>query len=106
MKTPIGYIVTILIQSIELYAVVFIWLSTVLIPVAHCVLIVAFCTDLKNELRIWNEKIKIESKQKNPIPSKIKLENKQKLCKILRFYGDAKQLSGNIHHIIHNALHI
>lgn len=93
MKTPIGYVVTLLIQSIELYAVVFIWLCTILIPVAHCVFIIAFCSDLENDMRILNEIIKIENDKKKKFRTIANNGIMEKLIKILRFYGNVKQLS-------------
>lgn len=92
-KTPAGYVASIFAQSVEAYVVLCIWLCAVWFPVAHCVFIIAFCSDLKNEVLILNQSIKIEC-EKNMFLSRNAIDEiKEKLFKIILFHCDAKKLS-------------
>lgn len=93
MQTPIGYIVTILIQSVGSFVIISGLLCTVLFPVAHCVFIITFCSDLESELFVLNEIIQNECEKKSPFSTNAIIKIRGKLCKIIRFYCDAKQLS-------------
>lgn len=95
MKTPIRYVATIIIQSAEVHACVIVCLCLILIPVAHCEFLIAFCADLKIELCMLNEMIKIESQRKQGFSTKSMNIIRIKFCKIVRFHCDAKQLSDN-----------
>lgn len=94
-KTPFNYIAVVIFQSIAAYIIILILLCTILIPVAHCVFIMAFCSDLRNDVRVLNVLIKIESGRNQSIKRNDIIEIKKELCKNIEFYCSVKQLSEN-----------
>lgn len=93
-RTLYGYIFIIIYQSIITYLTASLIFNTMLMPVAHCIFTISFCFDLKNDIRMLNEIIKIESDNREAFSSDTIIKIKKKLCKIIRFHCKAKQLSG------------
>lgn len=94
-KTPLNYIAVVVFQSIAAYIIILILLCTILIPVAHCVFIMAFCSDLRNDVRVLNEIMKIGSGKNQSIQTNDIIEIKRKLCKNIEFQYSVRQLSEN-----------
>lgn len=80
-------------QAYSTYITALILFATILIPVAHCVFIAAFCSDFENDVHILNEIVGIESKRKDCFSTSANIEIKRNLCKIIQFQCNAKQLS-------------
>lgn len=68
--------------------------------VIHCVFLIAFCSDLENELRTLNKIIKIEMSGKKKLSARRRIEVKRKLFDIIKFHCDAKQFSECVYSVV------
>lgn len=80
-------------QSIGLYLAVISFYSAVLFSIAHCVFLIAFTLDLKNEFHILNENFRLENGGKKKMSKDRQFELREQFGKIIQFQCDAKQLS-------------
>lgn len=103
-KTPIGYMMIVFYQSVVTYLTASILFYSMLMTVAHCMFIVSFCTDVKNDIRMLNEFIKIESDKKKKFSAAAINKIKKMLKDIILFHVDTKELNKNRFHNHH--LHI
>lgn len=93
------------IQLTQSYIIIYIWLSALWFPVAHCVFLIAFCTDLDNTLCILNEGINLKYEQNKAFSTSAIVEVKKTFGEIIRFQCDAKQFSENIYLSCHKTYH-
>lgn len=93
-KTPIGYIVAIIFQSILMCITTMNCTCAILFPIAHCVFLITFCFDLQKELRTLNKIIKSKCGENKKRPTNRYIEIKKQLSKIIQFQCEAKELSG------------
>lgn len=84
------------IQFGQCSAAIFVWLCSLWFPIAHCMFLVAFATDLQNELQMLNGIIEIENGEKKAFSTNTIVEIKKKIGQIIQFHCDAKQLSRNL----------
>lgn len=98
-KTPIGYIAVITYQCIVGSLSANMACDGTLLPIFHCIFMIAFGSDLKNEVHMLNEMVKIKNDKKKKFSPNAIIEIKEKLSEIIRFHGVVKQLSEN-HSII------
>lgn len=80
-------------QSAGTFLMILTCYNLILITVAHCVFLIAFCSDLENEIRILNENFKFENEKKKRCSTSRLIELKKQLCEFIQFQCDAKQLS-------------
>lgn len=92
-KSPIGYVVAVIIQSIGLYTMTLFNYSAIFFVISHCVFIIVFCSDRDQDLHMLNESIKTVIKKKKKLSTNCRIEVKKKLCKFIRFQCETKQLS-------------
>lgn len=92
-KTPFGYIAAMSFQLFIFIISLIICFSSMLFPISFCVFLTAFCEDLENDLHEQNENLRIHSAPKIGQTNANRNEMKQKICDIIRFHCDAKQLS-------------
>lgn len=92
-KSPIGYIVAIIIQATGICVISMIGLFAILFPVGHCLFLITFTLDLHDEIRMLNESMKIERYRIKKRPVNFHIGTNKNLCKIIQFQCDVKQLS-------------
>lgn len=86
-------------HSVAVSVIALVCYSGILFIVAHCLFLIAFCSDLENELLILNQSIETKINEKNKILPSRCIEIKKELCEIIQFQCDAKQLSGYSYYI-------
>lgn len=82
-----------ILQAAGLITVVSFWFCAILFPVAHCAFLIAFCSDLRNELDTFDESLKIKGDKETFFSMNPRKKINEKLFKIIQFQCDAKQLS-------------
>lgn len=88
-----GYMIAMAIQLTQSYIIIYVWLGALWFPVAHCVFLIAFCTDIENELRMLDRIITLSGEQEKIFSTTDLIKIKKRLRGIIRFQCDAKQLS-------------
>lgn len=98
-KSPLGYIVAIILQATGICVISLICTFAILFPVAHCLFLITFTLDLDDEIRMLNDATKIESYRKEKLSANRRIEIYKELFKIIQFQCDLKQLSELLEHI-------
>lgn len=85
-RTPVGYLITLSIQCVAIYATVFCAIPLVHLFIGTLWLSISFVEDVTNDLQFLTVD---QSSNQNY------MESRQHFCNIVHFYGNAKQLSSS-----------
>lgn len=99
-KTPLGYITIICYQAAVTYLTASILFYSMIMTVAHCMFVVAFVSDVKNDIRTLNEVIQIEIDEKKRFSATAINKIKKLLSENILFHVNAKQLSKHMFYIV------
>lgn len=89
-KTPAGYFVSILLQSIPIFIGAKQFIITLAFTTGFCTFLSAFVSDLEEKLRRFSEAI-IRMQSDTVLPND-RIEIKRKIAGIIQFHSDAMEL--------------
>lgn len=92
-RTPFGYLSTMTLQIFITFLIISITFSALAFAIGFCVFLSALCSDLENDLHQLNENIRAHVALRKHLKKANSIKIELKICEIIRFHCDAKQLS-------------